>query len=261
MLVIVVSLSLAWGHNTELGGQRLLVSVTQHNTGGNYIRRSSFSFGASDTKTTSLLQELLNKFAWLGYWFFFVLTLVEAVPFLGLLIPGGTLIYIGGILASQGYLNPWEIVAFSALGAVLGDSFGYYLGRHSSKWMGNKRIFNRKFLNRSEKFFKRYGNKSIFLGRFFGLIRGIIPFIAGLSRMNKKSFILWEIASAIIWALISVFGGYFSGTVIFYILKKWTNHSGLFVAIAIVILLSYWFIKRRHNIVKYFQKKNFWKKR
>jgi len=207
---------------------------------------------------TNLLLHLLTRFAWLGNWFFFVLTLVEAVPFFGLLVPGGTLIYIGGVLASQGYLNPWDIVIFSSIGAIIGDFLGYLLGYSSAKWIGNRRMINRKLLHRGERFFKRHGNKSIFLGRFLGPIRGIIPLIAGLAKMKRRSFIWWDIVSATSWALISVFGGYFSGTVIFYVLKKWADYSSLIIAIILLIVLSYWFIKKKKpTIIKKFKTKNF----
>jgi membrane protein DedA with SNARE-associated domain len=66
-------------------------------------------------------------------------------------------------------------------------------------------------LQRGEAFFRRHGNKSVFLGRFMGPIRGIIPFIAGLLAMDKRAFLLWNVLSGVLWATAHVLAGYFLG--------------------------------------------------
>jgi membrane protein DedA with SNARE-associated domain len=205
------------------------------------------------------LLNLLTKFAWLGDWLFLILAFIESAPFIGLVIPGATFITIGGFLASQGYLNVFDIIIFATIGAILGDFFSYFLGRWSGDWIKRKRIINQTILRHGENFFKRHGDKSVFLGRFFGPIRAVIPFIAGLSKMKVRPFIFWNILSSIGWAILNVLLGYFSGTLIVAIFNKWANnfraiHLGLILTILLGIYIFYLIIKHQgQSIVTYFK--------
>ena len=206
----------------------------------------------------TLLLDLLTKFAWLGDWFFFALAFIESAPFIGLFIPGATLISIGGFLASQGYFNLWNLIIFATMGAIVGDFVSYSLGRWGGDWIKDKKIINRTILNHGEKFFNKYGNKSIFWGRFFGPIRAVIPLIAGLSKMKQRPFIFWNVLSAISWAMLNVFLGYFSGTIIVSILKKWSSRLSLVIILLLTTALVYWIIKKRgQSITNSFQSSSF----
>lgn len=170
--------------------------------------------------SSAFISEFLTKFSWLGGWVFLFLAFLESIPLIGLVIPGATIISIGGFLASQGYLNVW-CVAFSAVsGAIIGDLLNYCLGKNNSSLIKNKKIVSQTLLNKGEKFFKEYGGVSLFLGRFLGPLKQVIPFIAGILPMKLKSFILWDSAGILSWALGYTFFGYFSGTVIGSLLKN-----------------------------------------
>lgn len=202
----------------------------------------------------NLLLSLLTKFAWLGNWLFFILAFIESAPFIGVIIPGATLIFVGGFLASQGYLNTWDIIIFASAGAICGDFFSYSLGRWGGDWIKAKKIINRSILKHGENFFKRYGDKSIFFGRFFGPIRAVIPFIAGLSRMRRKPFILWNVLSGIAWAILNVLLGHFSGTLVTSIFKKWSNRLSWTLILILAIAIIYFVIKKRgESIAAYFR--------
>jgi undecaprenyl-diphosphatase len=198
----------------------------------------------------TLLTHLLIKFAWLGNWLFLVLAFVESAPLVGVFIPGATLISIGGFLSSQEILNAWDIIFFASIGAIFGDFFSYSLGRWGGEYIKRKGIINRTLISQGEKFFIRYGNKSIFWGRFFGPIRAIIPFIAGLSRMKRRPFIFWNVLSGISWAIVNVFLGYFSGTLITTIFKKWSNKLTFVLFLFLIIYIFYWMIKKRGQSIK-----------
>lgn len=198
----------------------------------------------------TLLLNLLRNFAWLGNWLFFALAFVESAPFIGVLIPGATLISVGGFLASQNILNTWNIILFATAGAIVGDFFSYSLGRWGGNWIKDKKIINHTILKHGENFFIEHGNKSVFWGRFFGPIRAIIPFIAGLSRMKQGSFIFWNISSAICWAMLNVFLGYFSGSLIVSIFKKWSSGLSLILVMVSIIAVVYWFIKKKNQSIK-----------
>ena len=202
----------------------------------------------------TLLTNLLIEFAWLGNWLFFFLAFTESAPLVGVFIPGATLVTIGGFLASQGYLNAWDILIYASLGAIIGDFFSYSLGRWGGDWIKEKKIINHTILLHGEQFFYKYGNISIFWGRFFGPIRAIIPFIAGLLRMKRKPFVFWNILSAICWAILNVATGYFSGALIIAIFKKWSSQLTFILLLALVIFLYYWFIKKKgHSLINSFR--------
>jgi undecaprenyl-diphosphatase len=202
----------------------------------------------------TLLLHLLTQFSWLGNWLFLILAFIESAPFIGMFMPGATLISIGGFLAAQGYLNTWDIVLFATIGAIMGDFFSYSLGRWGGDWIKRNKIINQRLLYHGENFFQNHGNKSVFLGRFFGPIRAIIPFIAGLSKMPTKAFVFWNILSAIGWALLNVFLGYFSGTLLALLFKKWSGRASLAVVIILAVLLGYWLTKNKgESIIAYFR--------
>ena len=202
----------------------------------------------------NLLLNLLVEFAWLGNWLFLILAFIESAPFIGVFIPGATLISIGGFLAAQGYLNTWDVIIFATIGAILGDFFSYSLGRWGGDWIKQNKIINHRLLYHGEKFFQNHGNKSVFLGRFFGPIRAIIPFIAGLAKMKQGPFIFWNILSAIGWAILNVFLGFFSGTLFSFIFKRWSGRVSLILIILIGLLLIYWLAKKKgQSIIAYFR--------
>lgn len=199
----------------------------------------------------NLLLNLLKEFAWLGNWLFFTLAFIESAPFIGMFVPGATLISVGGFLASQDLLNTWEIIFFATIGAIVGDFFSYSLGRWGGDWIKDKKIINQTLLLHGERFFNKYGNKSVFWGRFFGPIRAIIPFVAGLSRMKRRPFIFWNILSAIGWAILNVFLGYFSGALVIKIFKRWSGSINIAIIIIIIIAIAYWIIKKKDQSFKY----------
>ena len=198
----------------------------------------------------TLLSNLLTQFAWLGNWLFFTLAFVESAPLIGVFVPGATLISIGGFLSSQGYLNAWDIVLFATIGAIIGDFFSYSIGRWGGNLIKNKKNNNQPIIKHGEDFFRRHGNKSIFLGRFFGPVRAIIPFVAGLSKMKRKPFIFWNILSAIAWANLNVFLGYFSGTLVVTIFKRWSSGLTLILIMVLIIAIIYWTIKKKNQSLK-----------
>lgn len=195
---------------------------------------------------------ILGRFGWLGNWLFLFIALFECVPFIGSIFPGATLIVISGLLASQGIFKVSNIIIFATVGAFVGDYAGYYLGRRGSARV--KKIIPEKLMAKGEEFFAKYGNASILWGRFFGATRAIIPFVAGVSRMPQKSFLIWNGISSVAWSLFHIYLGYFSGSVLGLIIKKWLNRPELLIAAAGLAVIAYWLIKRNKQGVRtYYQ--------
>ena len=126
----------------------------------------------------------------------------ESFAFLSLLFPGTTLLIAAGTLMKTGTLPYLPVIVGSILGAVLGDSVSYWIGRRFGGGIAQIWPFSRnpELLPSGIEFFQRHGGVSVFIGRFFGPIRAVIPLAAGIMRMPRGRFWVANIASALVWA-------------------------------------------------------------
>ena len=177
----------------------------------------------------------------------FIVAFFESLPMVGLLMPGSTLVVMAGFLVFHGKSSMLALVVISILGALVGDLVSFWLGfRFGSKILKVKSFQkHHRLITKSEQFFVDHGGKSIFFARFLGPIRGITPFIAGLSGMTKKTFYLYASVSAILWGLSYPSLGYIGG-------QSWQYAQSLTArfGIGILILLVAAFIHQwvRKNI-------------
>lgn len=177
----------------------------------------------------------LESIGVLGYWIVFLICLAEALPFVGLLIPGTVLVVFFGFLSAQGYLDMGDLIWFATAGAILGDLIGYYLGTQGMRFFHNEnKILKLSHLDKGEKFFKKHGSKSIFFGRFIGPVRPIVPFIAGLSGMDKKFFLLWNVISGFLWSATFLLLGFFFSAVSSSI-ELWSRRTGIILLSVVVV--------------------------
>jgi undecaprenyl-diphosphatase len=139
----------------------------------------------------------------------FITAFGESFAFLSLLFPGTTLLIAAGALIKGGSLPFWPIMFGAVLGAVLGDSLSYWIGRRCGTGIAGLWPFTRHpdLLPSGVRFFARHGGKSVFIGRFFGPIRAVIPLAAGIMLMARGRFWLANITSALIWAPLLLFAG------------------------------------------------------
>ncbi len=196
---------------------------------------------------------ILGRFGWLGNWLFLFIALTECIPFVGGIFPGGTLIFIAGILAAQGYFHVGDVIVFALIGALVGDYSGYFLGRWGGNWFRRKNFIKEELITKGENFFNKYGAPSIFWGRFIGATRAIVPFVAGTTRLRPWVFFSWNLAGAIGWAFSHVLLGYFSGNIIAVIIKKWSGRLSLIIILGMAAFFIYWLIRKHHqNIWLYY---------
>ena len=154
----------------------------------------------------------LTAHANLLYLLIFLFSFFESLVVVGLLTPGTLAILFAGFLISSSSILFFPAFIFASLGAILGDLASYFLGRKGiGLFKEEARLLKISRLKRGENFFKKHGGKSIFLGRFSGPTRSIVPFVAGLSRMNTISFLIWNILSAFCWSLVYLSAGIILG--------------------------------------------------
>jgi len=151
---------------------------------------------------------LLNLTAWItnhpnlaGFAIFFT-SFAESLAFVGLLMPGAAMMLTAGALIATGAFFFWPTMAWAVCGAVLADGISFWLGHRFKARIRSFSLFARypDMLVRGEEFFHRHGGKSVFLGRFVGPVRPVIPIVAGMLGMGQARFTVYNILSALGWA-------------------------------------------------------------
>ncbi len=159
------------------------------------------------------LQTLQEALRILGYPAVTLFVMIESsgVPF-----PGETMLLLASFYAAvDQQLQLPIIIACAALGAIVGDNLGYLVGRTGGRALverfGRYVFLQPKHLDRAEKFFARHGDKTVFFGRFIAILRTWSAFLAGVNHMRWRTFLIYNAAGGILWAIIYGMLGYFAG--------------------------------------------------
>jgi membrane protein DedA with SNARE-associated domain len=151
-----------------------------------------------------------------AHWAVFFLALSEAIPIVGTVVPGSTLVLAISALAAKADINAWLLLVAAMAGCIAGDGFSFWLGQRYHQEILQYWPLNQfpRFIARSESFFNRYGAASVFLARFTAVVRAFVPLIAGILRMPAGQFYAANILSAVIWAPAHVFPGLMIGILV-----------------------------------------------
>jgi membrane protein DedA with SNARE-associated domain len=156
----------------------------------------------------------------------------------GVPLPGETALVAAAIFASQGNLNIVEVIAVAAAAAIVGDNLGYWVGRTGGRKVlerfGPLRRWSERALPWAERFFERHGGKTIFLARFFSVLRVTAAWLAGISRMHWWMFFLWNAAGGIVWATLVGLVAFYSG----HAAADAIGRYGLWAGVGIVVVLA-----------------------
>lgn len=120
----------------------------------------------------------------------------------GFFLPGDTLLLSAGVFAAQGQLSIYTAIPAIIIAAILGNTVGYYIGKHAGKRVFNQKdglFFRKEYIERAEKFYEAHGWKTILLARFVPIVRTFAPVVAGMGSMNEKAFLLYNVIGAILW--------------------------------------------------------------
>lgn len=161
--------------------------------------------------------ELIPLIKSAGYLGLFGITFAESGLLIGFFLPGDSLLFTSGFLASQGFLDLRILLPLLFVGAVAGDSAGYAFGRRFGPKVFSREdslFFHKDHILRAQAFFEKHGGKSIILARFMPVIRTFAPILAGVGNMHYRTFLFYNIVGGLLWApgLLSL--GYFLGRVI-----------------------------------------------
>lgn len=163
-----------------------------------------------------------------------MLSLVELLPVIGLVgitgivfaesglligffLPGDSLLFTAGFLASQGIFNIVLLCVLSFIAAVTGDSVGYWFGHKVGRRIFKREeswFFHRHNLERAEYFYKKHGGKTIILARFMPVVRTFAPILAGVGAMSYPNFLAYNVVGGLLWGVGMPLAGYFLGRTI-----------------------------------------------
>lgn len=171
----------------------------------------------------------------------------ESGLMIGFFLPGDSLLFTAGFLASQGFVNVHLLALLCFIAAVLGDSVGYAVGNKIGPQLMKRpdgKIIKKRYIAEAEKFFEEHGKKTIILARFVPIVRTFAPIVAGIGSMNYKTFISYNIIGGALWTLGITYLGYFLGGFI--------PESMLEPAVILVVIISllpgvHHFLKEEEN--------------
>ena len=174
-----------------------------------------------------------------GVWTYVLLALVVfcetglvVTPFL----PGDSLLFAAGALAAGGALDVNVVAIALLVAAIVGDTLNYHVGKFFGPKVferKNSKIFKTEYLERTQRFFEKYGKKTIIIARFVPIVRTFAPFLAGVGKMNYIQFLAYNVIGALLWVGLLVYAGFFFGELPF--VKK--NFSLVVLAIIIISIL------------------------
>ena len=160
------------------------------------------------------IQELVRS---LGLIFVFAVLFAESGLFFAFFLPGDSLLFTAGLLASQGVLPMWELMIGGVIAAIVGVNVGYAFGKHYGPKIFKREdsiFFHKDNIRRAEDFYKKYGAFTIIIARFTPFVRTFAPIFAGIGRMDYKIFMAYNVIGAILWVGGIGYAGYFLGQVV-----------------------------------------------
>jgi membrane protein DedA with SNARE-associated domain len=181
----------------------------------------------------------------LAFFAVFMLALSEAIPVIGTVVPGSTLILAISALATGAAVSAWLLLLAAAIGAIVGDGLSFWLGQRYHREILLSWPLNRfpQLIARSEGFINRYGIASVFLARFTAVVRAFVPLLAGILNMSPRSFYLANTLSALVWAPVHIF----PGVLLALTMSLWgasAGHLGLVVISGLIFIWVAWALRR-----------------
>lgn len=146
----------------------------------------------------------------------YTIVFVESGLLIGFFLPGDSLLFTAGFLASQGFFDITLLTVGSFIAAVTGDSVGYWIGHKYGRKLFQKEdsmLFHKDHLRKAEAFYEKHGGKTIILARFMPFIRTFAPVVAGIGQMKYSTFLSYNVIGGLLWAVGITLAGYFFGNI------------------------------------------------
>jgi len=182
------------------------------------------------------LSALIQNYGLWTYLILFIVIFCETGFVVTPFLPGDSLLFAAGTFAAAGALNVFWLFLLLSVAAVFGDTVNYWIGHSIGPKVFRRektRFFKKEYLDRTHRFYEKYGPETIIIARFVPIVRTFAPFVAGIGRMSYWKFISYNVIGGVGWVAVFVFGGYFFGNIPF--IKR--HFSLVIIAIIIISLL------------------------
>ncbi|MFM7469991.1 MAG: DedA family protein [Nodosilinea sp.] len=187
------------------------------------------------------LPALIKSIGYAGVW---AMVFAESGLLVGFFLPGDSLLFTAGFLASQHLFNIWLLVIGSGICAILGDNVGYTTGHRYGRRLFQREdswLFHKDHLNKAQRFYDLHGAKAIVLARFLPIIRTFAPITAGIGKMHYPTFLTYNLVGGLLWTVGLTLGGFFLGSLIPDVDRYLLPIVGLIVVISLIPpLLHLW---------------------
>ena len=180
------------------------------------------------------VEQLLSAGGLIGVLIVAGIVFAESGLLIGFFLPGDTLLFGAGLLASQGELPIIPLIIATVLAAIIGDNVGFSIGRRSGSRLFKKKdsiLFRQEHILRAEEFYKKHGGKTIILARFTPIVRTFAPVVAGVGKMPRSRFMFFNIIGGMLWGAGMILLGYHLGSKI-----PGLDHYIEYVLIGVVLL-------------------------
>ncbi len=143
----------------------------------------------------------------------FLISAAESIAIIGTIVPGTIMMTALGALAGVGVIPLWSTIAWAILGAIIGDNFSFFIGHHYKEGLRDSWVFRHypQLLRSGENFFIKYGIMSVFIGRFIGPVRALVPVVAGMLKMKPLRYVTVSIIASVVWAPVYMLPGILLG--------------------------------------------------
>lgn len=216
---------------------------------------ASLSAVLATINVLEILQAALNDFGYLAVTLFIMIE-SSGIPF-----PGETMLLLSSFYAANDqHLQIPFVIICAALGAIIGDNIGYFVGRTWGKTVveryGRYLFIKPEHIERAENFFAKHGDKTVFFGRFVAVLRAWAAFLAGVNQMKWTTFLVYNAAGGILWATCFGLLGYFAGRVfhdnfaqVEHLARNvsWTVSGIILVAVAVIVTIILYRRKNSHK--------------
>lgn len=161
--------------------------------------------------------DLTTWVAALGYFGLLLVVLIETGFFFGFFLPGDSLMFTAGLLASKSVFNIWILVPMLVIAAIIGYTIGYWFGDKLGHWLLKRRdtlFFKKRYIHQAHAFYEKHGGIALVIGRLVPVVRTFVPIVAGMATMEYRHYFLFNVLGAFVWGGCITTLGYFLGSVI-----------------------------------------------
>ena len=179
------------------------------------------------------LKDIIDAYGVWTYGILFLIIFFETGLVVTPFLPGDSLLFAAGAFAATGALDPWLVMLLLTIAAIAGDTANYWIGEKIGDRAfepGRYRFLKPEYLEKTHRFYEKYGGKTIIIARFVPIVRTFAPFLAGVGVMSYRRFLCYNVVGGVLWVVLLVGGGYCFGNL------EYVKQNFSLVIIVIIIL-------------------------